>query len=325
MVRLHPDILSLSEFFGFLGPGGVRAARVGGKAAFGKLNTPLPGLRRFIDRGRISEFLYPAGPDSRYGLDDVPPIVCTTLPHLTDEPELLWDELGPALRARGRHPLTDHYRFIFEWLMERFGRRTWIERTGGTLPMTPVLARHFPDARFVHIYRDGRDTAISMSKHPGFRPMAIRSLMLKKIGLDPFSTTNWGGSSPWVHVPARIQMRLMPPKWLLSKEIPLASFGWLWSGMIEKGTEFLKKLHPDRTLSMRFETLLKSPKKEMTRFIEFVGPELANQQWLDDVSALPLPKAPVWPRLEATQQAKLAEACARGQEILGYAAASGGP
>ena len=111
-----------------------------------------------------------------------------------------------------------------------------------------------------------------------------------------------------MHIPARIQMRLMPPKWLLSKEIPLASFGWLWSGMIEKGTEFLKALHLERTLSMRFETLLKSPNKEMTRFIEFVGPELANQQWLEEVSALRRPKAPVWPRLEATQQARLAEA-----------------
>ena len=318
MVRRHPKILSVSEFFAYLGPGAVRAPRVSGETAFRRLNTPTPALRAFLENASIGELLYPLGGASRYGTADLPPIMCTTLPHLTDEPDRLWDNLGPSLRARGRHRLTDHYRFVFEWLRRRFDRRLWVERTGGTLPMTPVLARHFPDARFVHVFRDGRDTAISMYNHPGFRGMAISSLMLKRVGLDPFSPVNWRGSSPWVHIVANLQMRLVAPERLIQSDIPLESFGWVWSGMIERGTAFLGTLPGERVLSMRFESLLQSPREEMERFVDFLGPELADEGWLDEVSQLPRAIEPRWTRLEREQQFRLAKACAPGQAILGY-------
>lgn len=69
-------------------------------------------------------------------------------------------------------------------LMKRFGRRTWIVRTGGPVPMAPVLARHFPHAPFVHIYRDGPETANSKSRHTGVLAVAFRLLPIKKVGLD---------------------------------------------------------------------------------------------------------------------------------------------
>lgn len=106
-------------------------------------------------------------------------------------------------------------------------RRTGMERTGETLPTAPMLAHHLPDARFVHICFDGRDTATSVSKLPGLVPMAFRSLASKKIGLDPFSPVNWQESCPWMRIPTGIMAHLIRPTWLKSREIPLESFGWL--------------------------------------------------------------------------------------------------
>ena len=149
--------------------------------------------------------------------------------------------------------------------------------------------------------------------------MAISSLMLRKLRLDPFSHVNWRGSSPWVHVAARIQTRLMSPKRFLARDVPVESFGWLWSGMIEKGTAFLNTLSNDRVLSMRFESLLDSPREEMARLIDFIGPELADARWLEQIAALPRRKTPSWVRLPREEQIRLAKACAPGQKILGYA------
>ena len=152
-IRLHPQILSVSEFFAYLGPGGVRAPRVSGEAAFRRLNTPRPPCGRSSQTRPSASCCIRSVPGRRYGVDDLPPIMCTALPHLTCEHEQLSDELGPALRARRRHRLTDHYRFVLEWLRSRFGRRVVGRAEGrGALPVAPVPARHFPDARFVYVY-----------------------------------------------------------------------------------------------------------------------------------------------------------------------------
>ena len=131
MVREHPDILSVSEFFTSLTSRAFRGRNPPGETIFRRLNTLSPGGRALLTNGLVvDEFLYPLGPEARYGAGEVPAILCTTLPHLTADHERLWDDLSAALRARGRASLAMHYRFIFEWLAERFGKQVWIERSG---------------------------------------------------------------------------------------------------------------------------------------------------------------------------------------------------
>ena len=60
-------------------------------------------------------------------------------------------------------------RRLFDWLVARHGGTTWVERSGGSLRVVHRLIEHFPGARFVHLVRDGRATALSMSRHRGFR------------------------------------------------------------------------------------------------------------------------------------------------------------
>ena len=176
--------------------------------------------------------------------------------------------------------------------------------------------RHFPDAQSVHTYRDGRETAISMYRHPGFRAMAISWLMLRKLrGLTRFPTST---SSPWVDVAARMQTRLMSRKRFLDRDVPAESFGRVWSWMVEKGTAFLNTLSSDRVLSMRFESLLESPGREMTRLVDFIAPGLADARWLEEPAALPQRKTSGWVRLPREERIRLAKACAPGQKILGY-------
>lgn len=319
IVRLHPRLLSVSEFFAALAAGDVRDRQVSGEGAYRRLNTTRPAARAFLSSGlSVDEYTYPLGPNSRYTPENVPPIMGTTLPHLTEDHEELWDELAPHLRERGRDSLMRHYRFVFEWLASRFGKELWLERSGGSLLLVRALSRHFPDARFVHIFRDGRDTAISMRGHHAFRAMALAALGTRKLGLDPFNAFNWPPTSPWVPPVARLQFRFFSAERYLKARIGLPAFGWFWSNMIERGTRYLEELPPARVLSLRFESMLESPREEITRFIEFVGPGFADAAWLKKASGLPRPKPPRWTALSPDDHIALAEACAPGQAILGY-------
>lgn len=47
------------------------------------------------------------------------------------------------------------------WARDR-GAPRWGDKTPGYLAKLPVLKRIFPDARFIHIYRDGRDVLLSV-------------------------------------------------------------------------------------------------------------------------------------------------------------------
>ena len=319
MVRRHPDLLSVSEFWPVMSSMALRGERLTGEAVFRRLNRLPPAGRALMKNGLIiDEFLYPLGPGARYRPAEVPPILCTTLPHLTDDHERLWDEFGPVVRARGEDSLEGHYRFVFEWLARKFGKRVWVERSGASLLFVPMLARMFPDARFVHIFRDGRDTAMSMRGHHFFRVRVQGAWLMRKFGLDPFHPNNWVGTSPWLPVFERVRFRFFSRSLYERFRFPLEAFGSFWSGMIERGLEYLDALPKERVLSMRFETAVESPEEELRRFIEFVGEEFVNEGWLDEVATMPRARPPSRLRLAPEEHARVAEACAPGQRLLGY-------
>lgn len=324
MVRRHPDMLSVSEFFSALSSQAFRGGAMTGEAMFRRLNTLSPGGRALLGNGLIiDEFLYPLGPGARYAPTEVPPILCTTLPHLTDEHEQVWDELAGALRSRGEGTPAAHYRFVFDWLAERFGKKVWLERSGASLLFVPTLARLFPDARFVHIYRDGRETALSMHRHHYFRLRVEAAEWLGRLGPDPFSPFNLPGTSPWMPFLEQLRFRFFDPERYRRTEIALAAFGRFWSRTIERGAEYLDALPRERVLSLRYESLLSSPKEELRRFIRFVGPEFENPAWLEEAAAMPRSKPPGWPKLPSQELSRLNEACAPGMAILGYEAGAG--
>ena len=320
MVRLHPDLLSVSEFFTSLTSRAFRGRNPTGETVFRRLNTLSPGGRALLTNDLIvDEFLYPLGSGARYRAGEVPAILCTTLPHLTGDHEQVWDALSAALRARGRAPLAAHYRFVFEWLADRFGRQVWVERSGLSLPFVPTLARLFPDARFVHICRDGRDTALSMARHHYFRLRVQSEELLLRVGIDPGRPFNLLGTSPWGPLAEWLRFRLFTAERYRRTELPLPAFGRFWSRVIVRGAAALDALAPGRVLTMRYEAVLADPERELDRFIRFVGPEYENDGWRAAARAEARPQSPRWTRLAVDEQARLAAACAPGQTLLGYA------
>ncbi|MYG81167.1 MAG: sulfotransferase [Gemmatimonadetes bacterium] len=318
ILNRHPGILSVSEFFSFVGPRAFVGRRPSGEHMWRLYSRPGRPIRRLKHFGIPGEFLYPLDdPAARFSLDDLPPILAITMPHLTAEYYDLYDECGAVVRAQPRQSPADHHRHFFEWLAGRLGRRVWVERSGGSLLWGSRLLGAFPDARVIHVYRDGRDTALSMSRHPPFRVMLAIRNQLKPLGLDPM---NWVGSaSGWVvALLDGLAGALVRPERLRLDRVSLPDFAWFWSRMIEMGDDLFGHFPSDRLLNVAFEDVQASPESEIRRIVRFISPELEDDAWLSTVSSIPRKTTSKFPSLGADERAAVAEACRPGLERLGY-------
>lgn len=321
LFRLHPLVLSVSEFFSTLGNRAFARSRATGDWIWNLYSAPWQRAS-VVTNEAVKEILYPVKSDAaRFSWSTLPAIMATTLPHLTPEYESLFDELEPVVRSQPLQSPGDHYRFLFDWLCRRFQRRVWIERGGGSLLMASRLIRCFPDARVIHLYRDGRDTALSMSGHPHFKmlaathrsrtgPIALARQALRS--LDRFDRV--------AYVLRQAAWRIAPTDRLAASEVTLADYGRAWSRMIVQGQAVLEKLSPERVLAVRYELLVSYPQSELRRIIQFVSPDLIDEDWIAAASAIPRVTQSRFEELDEEKQQVLTEACKPGLDLLGYSA-----
>ncbi len=83
------------------------------------------------------------------------------------------------------------------------------------------------------------------------------------------------------------------------------------------GVKFLDALGRERVLNLRYEDILARPREELTRLMDFMGPEYADPEWLAQASLIPRKPLSNWQNLPADQQ-RLTDACRPGLASLGY-------
>lgn len=320
ILNSHPDILSLSEFFAFHGMAMFRSRRMTGDRMW-KMLSRQSGWTRFMLRGRIDELLYPVNATkSRFSTGNVPPILCTTLPHITDQYEELFDDMEPVVRGFARQATADQLQSVFRWLCRRTGSKVWVERSGGSAIFGSTLVHRFPDARIVHMYRDGRDTALSMMHHATYREIMVYLLALRQRGYDPLKRRS-KHSLFWDTVSLRLQpiiYALLLPRPIPSDRLRPADFGTLWSDMVRLTCETLDRVPADRVLNLCFEDIVARPEQEIRRLLRFVDPALENGQWVKAASNIPRSSRSKVDDLEPAERQSLTEACRPGLERLGY-------
>ncbi len=151
LLRAHPDVLSLSEFFSLLSGPMFQEGLLDASQFWEVLSAASPHIPVTFRHGlTIPEFLYPVSATSRYTLETgIPGILLTTLPHLTDDYETVYDELQQAVSGFPPGRIERHYARLFGWLRQRFGRKVCVERSGASLALVPAFVRLFPHARFI--------------------------------------------------------------------------------------------------------------------------------------------------------------------------------
>ncbi|MEI9963372.1 MAG: sulfotransferase [Caulobacteraceae bacterium] len=71
------------------------------------------------------------------------------------------DEVARALGEITPFSATEGVRTVYRLCAARAGKARWGDKTPSYLAIMPAIQRLLPEARFVHIVRDGRDTALS--------------------------------------------------------------------------------------------------------------------------------------------------------------------
>ncbi|AUY52519.1 sulfotransferase [Streptomyces sp. CB01881] len=312
VLRQHPQILSLSELFASLEPFPLREGTLTGEEFRRFIEEPRPFTLSVMRHGFWAKL--PEDSEVRQALGNEMPVVeaiaATVLPHLTDDPASLLAELRPELDVRPSGSIADHYRGLFELLGRRLGTRVVVERSGYSLRLVPRLLELFPEARFVHLYRNGLDTALSMSRYPvfqAFRFLIERAAEAGRGGPDALS----------VEIDEMFRDGEVDVRPILDAQVPLAEYGRLWSETIIDGLAYLDDVPESRLISVAFEDLLDQPELELKRLAAHVGVD-PLAEWLEAGRAeLDSNRRGAARALAVEDLTALEESCAPGMRALG--------
>lgn len=291
MLHQHRDVLSLSEVFSTLQPAAFPRGMLDGEQFWATLSRPR-GLWATLVENHLepAEFLYEFADGSRFDrTKGVPPLCTIAFPSLVRDADAMHSEVEAFVRSREPDEVGSWYITLFSWLAQRLGRRCWAERSGASLAWLRELMRVFPAARYVHLYRSGVATSLSMSRHPAFRMLLITGQIARCLGVDPYESEN------------RSQVDRLPPGWCAflpesfdpqlfrDVRLPLESFATMWAYMEARGLRLLDALPGERVLHMRYEDLLADPWHQLERlasFMQFDPSTRSTASWMATAASM---------------------------------------
>ncbi|UPY34878.1 sulfotransferase [Sediminicoccus sp. KRV36] len=322
-LAMHPDILSLSELWVFMTDLGGRIAEsfpeaeIDGPALWQLLAGIYPRQTLMLREDvMMEEALYRPGPGRRFTKESgIPAIAATTLPHLSTNPDALFDRLASLAADLPAAPFGVTFTALFDRLRDAMGARLWVERSGGSLRIARRLREAFPTARFVHILRDGRDTALSISRHHGFRMVLAAAQMTEILGVDPYESADRGDEADLPDALLPYLPERFDAEFFRADATPLPLCGLYWSGEVRSGLAELAGLGPDQLLTLRYEEILEQPVAALDRFFRFI---MKGDHGLDLEACAAMIRRPRadWRSLPEAEAAALEKACAAGFAAL---------
>lgn len=270
VLALHPEIGSTTNYHRHL-PDWLSGVLLRSIRRFPKLKKSMwfkeGGNAYFIDRPWIIR-IFPAP------VEDEGMYRACGMPIASNEGCQLSAEVLTCLRRR------------FERMGRFMGAKVFIDKRIANIRRLPWLKAAFPDARFLHLIRDGREVAHSLAT----------------VSWWPERVVWWAGAKP-----AELEMRGM-------HALEICARNWVEDiRAVQRGLTGIEK---DKVREIRYESLLERPVDEIRKVLSFLQLEMPRE--LESViRSLQLqPRAPFWrhnwncdevKRVEAEQYALLKE------------------
>ncbi len=156
------------------------------------------------------------------------------------------------------------YKRVYSWLLRIHfdGDLRFAEKTPRNSFILPFLYETFPDARFIHIIRDGRDASISLAERPWYRN-DMKGSGAKEPGGYPFGPK----ARFWVEAD-RIE------EFETTNDVHRCM--WLWRRYLEGALEGSSQLPTNQYYELRYEDLVTNPQEECECLLDFL--EINNPQ-----------------------------------------------
>jgi hypothetical protein len=283
VLHMNPKILGLNEYWSVLSGQGLMSdadvlidndylfSDASGQEFWRRISVPdttppalFAGIQPYDDAlARLA--------NSRFNPEVGIPVIMHVLVWITDDPVALYERLAAEVPDWPPRPVIEHCRVLFNHLANLLGRPFVVERSGASLRGLPMLSRQFPEACFVFLYREGPDTALSMSRHILFRVQATQVLERAV-----HNSSSWLSQYPEIGSMALEDLKSLstPPfdkKRFMDFPLPRTLFARMWSLTICDAAHEFRKMPRDRWMTMRYERLLTAPRAELTRLLDFIG------------------------------------------------------
>lgn len=321
ILTAHPDVLSLNEFYLSMRASSVADQPLSGEQFWRMLAEPHPIFDSMVRGGSaMPEFIYPRLQGTRFDANTtgIPAISMMTLPHLSSDPDGVFDALAAEVPTWPGQTSRMHYEQLFSWLAKHFGGTVVVERSAMSLSSVPWLRETFPDAKFVHLFRNGPDTAVSMSEHTGFRLMALIQDALDLLDLDPERRHSGLRLDPTA-IPIELASLVgdtCEVDTLMGQNLPIARFGRMWSELIVTGEAELAHLSADRYLPLSYADLVADTHSSLAQLASFLDVEV-DPKWLEcGAGVIDSKYTGASARLSAEELQAVVESCAPGTACL---------
>lgn len=303
MLSCHPEALILSETLAGLDRSDAfKPGLVEKEELIKLLKRSNPFIDMSINRSSLDKEALIKQPET-----SLPVWFMVTLPFLTDKPDELFAEILNEVESFPTQTMADHYSRIFNWLQGKFNKSFWIERSGESAVYLPALFDTYPNAKYVHIHRDGPEVVMSMSKF--YFLSLMTSFFNNPVSKQELLETEYGGKPVSLSDPISQRMSDGGP--------PLAEHAAYWNFQLFMAYQAFARMEPSQLLQVRFEDLISRPQLVMEQIATFFEmPDAPG--WIDKAAAKINRKQISKSLLElsADERHNLEQACTPGQVLL---------
>lgn len=158
------------------------------------------------------------------------------------------------------------FKSVYRWLLRLTGEagQRFAEKTPRNSLLVPFLADTFPDAKFIHIIRDGRDATVSLSRKPWLEEESDPEASDYPLPRGPWPRA-------WVEPDRRDEFR---------QTNDLHRCIWAWRSHVEHAINAGRSLSEDRYVEIRYEAMPTDPEGVAERLVDFIGEDDQSRQAL---------------------------------------------